>query len=186
MPSTRHRLSGASWECVPVCLDDHSRLAFSQIQPDETAAIDYCRRLGIRVRRVLSDNGGCYRSNAFNAHCAQRGLHHRYTRPFTPRTNCKAERFIQTALREWAYALTYNTSNQCAQYLTPWLHRYKTTQGDSDHAIWRYLHATRAEPELVDAHFELAAEQATRRNYQGAKRHLKSALNFNPNHHAAH
>ena len=69
-----------------------------------SAALDYYRRLGIRVRRVLTDNGGCYRPRAFNARCAQQGLRHRFTRPFTPRTNGKAERFIQTALRKWAYA----------------------------------------------------------------------------------
>ncbi len=110
----RRRTSpGAGWEYVHVCVDDHSRVAFSQIYPDETAAsatafltaaLAYYQHLGIQVRRVLTDNGGCYRSRAFNAHCVQAGLRHRYTRPFTPRTNGKAERFIQTGLREWAYA----------------------------------------------------------------------------------
>ena len=127
-----HTSPGAGWEYLHVCIDDHSRLAFSQLYPDETAAsataflsaaLDYYRRLGIHVRRVLTDNGGCYRSRTFNACCAQRGLRHRYTRPFTPPTNGKAERFIQTAQREWAYALTYNTSSQRAQCLAPWLHR---------------------------------------------------------------
>ena len=73
---------------------------------------------------MLSDNGGCYRSRAFNARCAQAGLRHRYTRPFTPRINGKAERFIQTALREWAYAHVYNTSDQRTAHLEPWQHRY--------------------------------------------------------------
>ena len=125
--------AGAGWEYVHVCVDDHSRVAFSQIYPDETAAsatafltaaIAYYQQFGIRLRRVLTDNGGCYRSRAFNARCDQAGLRHRYTRPFTPRTNGKAERFIQTALREWAYAHAYSTSTQRAQYLQPWLHRY--------------------------------------------------------------
>ena len=89
----------AGWEYVHVCVDDHSRVA-------------YYRRLGITVRRVLTDNGGCYRSRVFNARCRQLGIRHRYTRPFTPRTNGKAERFIQTALREWAYAHAYTTSAQ--------------------------------------------------------------------------
>ena len=129
----RQRTQGAGWEYVHVCVDDHSRVAFSKLYPDETAAsatafftaaTDYYRRLGITVRRVLTDNGGCYRSRAFNARCSQLGLRHRYTRPFTPRTNGKAERFIQTALREWAYAHAYNTSAQRAQHLAPWLHRY--------------------------------------------------------------
>ena len=110
-------------------MDDHSRVAFSKVYPDETAAsatafltaaLAYCQHLGIRVRRVLTDNGGCYRSRAFNARCAQAGLRHRYTRPFTPRTNGKAERFIQTALREWAYAHVYNTSDQRTAHLAPW------------------------------------------------------------------
>ncbi len=129
----RHSSPGAGWEYLHVCVDDHSRLAFSQLYPDQTAAtaaafltaaLDYYHRLGIRVRRVLTDNGGCYRSGAFHARCAQRGLRHRFTRPFTPRTNGKAERFIQTALREWAYAHPYPTSTQRAQHLRHWLHRY--------------------------------------------------------------
>ena len=81
-------------------------------------------RLGIRVRRLLTDNGGCYRSRVFHARCAQRRLRHRYTRPFTPRTNGKAERFIQTVLREWAYAHAYHTSAQRAEHLPRWLHCY--------------------------------------------------------------
>ena len=106
----QHRRQGAGWEYVHVCVDDHSRVAFTQLYPNErgerataflTAAVDYYRRLGITVRRVLTDNGGGYRSSAFNARCRKLGLRHRYTKPFTPRTNGKAERFIQTALREW-------------------------------------------------------------------------------------
>ncbi len=128
-----HRRQGAGWEYVHVCVDDHSRVAFSQLYPDETAAsatafltaaTDYYRRLGITVQRVLTDNGGCYRSRAFNARCGTLGLRSRYPRPFTPRTNGKAERFIQTALREWAYAHAYDTSDQRAQQLPRWLHRY--------------------------------------------------------------
>ena len=124
---------GVGWEYVHVCVDDHSRVAFTQLYPNEradsataflTAAVAYYRRLGITVRRILTDNGGCYRSRAFNARCRQLGIRHRYTRPFTPRTNGKAERFIQTALREWAYAHAYSTSAQRAEYLHPWLHRY--------------------------------------------------------------
>ena len=129
----RHTSPGAGWEYVHVCVDDHSRVAFSQIYPDETAAsataflaaaLAYYQYLGIQVRRVLTDNGGCYRSRAFNARCLTAGLRHRYTRPFTPRTNGKAERFIQTALREWAYAHVYHTSAERAAHLPPWIHRY--------------------------------------------------------------
>ena len=112
-------------------------MAFSQIYPDETAAsataflaaaLAYYQHLGIQVRRVLTDNGGCYRSRAFNARCLTAGLRHRYTRPFTPRTNGKAERFIQTALREWAYAHVYHTSAERAAHL-PRRRRYTPTSG---------------------------------------------------------
>ena len=120
-------------EYVHVCVDDHSRIAFSKLYPDETAssatdfliaAVNYYHRLGVHVRRVLTDNRRCYRSRAFNARCTTLGLRHSYTRPFTPTTNGKAERFIQTALREWAYAHAYDTSAQRAQQLPRWLHRY--------------------------------------------------------------
>ena len=124
---------GAGWDYVHVCIDDHFRVGFVQIHPDETghsvtafleAAVAYFRHLGVRVSGVMTDNGAGYRSRRF-ANCCQRlGLRHLFTRPYTPRTNGKAERFIQTALREWAYARAYRTSRQRAAHLTPWLHRY--------------------------------------------------------------
>ena len=124
---------GAGWEFVHVCIDDASRLAFSQILPDERkesavaflrAAIAYYASLGVIVARVMTDNGSCYRSKAFRQACRDLGLKHIRTRPYTPRTNGKAERFIQTALREWAYAQAYPTSDRRAQELPIWLHRY--------------------------------------------------------------
>ena len=87
------------------------------------AALAYYARLGIQFRAVLTDNGFAYRSRAFAAACRTLGLKHRFARPYTPRTNGKAERFIQTALREWAYARSYNNSNQRSQELRPWLHQ---------------------------------------------------------------
>ena len=96
-----------------------SRIAFSQILPDERkesavaflhAAIAYYAGLGVTVTRVMTDNGSCYRSRAFRHACKTLGLRHIRTRPYTPKTNGKAERFIQTALREWAYATAYDTS----------------------------------------------------------------------------
>jgi transposase InsO family protein len=102
---------GAGWEFVHVAIDDASRLAFSQILPDERkasataflrAAVAYYRSLGVTAARVMTDNGACYRSQDFRAACRELGLRHLRTRPYTPRTNGKAERFIQTALREWA------------------------------------------------------------------------------------
>jgi transposase InsO family protein len=127
------KLGGMGWEFVHVCIDDASRVAFSQIKPDERkesavaflhAAVAYYARLGVTVTRVMTDNGACYRSQAFRDACQQLGLRHIRTKPYTPKTNGKAERFIQTALREWAYASAYDTSDQRAQHLPAWLHRY--------------------------------------------------------------
>lgn len=125
--------TGLGWEYVHVCVDDASRLAFSQIHPDETAqsavahlraAVAWHRSMGVTVKRVMTDNGGCYRSRAFAAACAELGIRHLRTKPYTPRTNGKAERFIQTALREWAYARQYETSDQRAKDLPVWTHLY--------------------------------------------------------------
>lgn len=124
---------GAGWEFVHVCIDDASRIAFSRIFPNEKkqsavafleAALAYYASLGITVKRVMTDNGACYKSHAFRDTCRRLGLKHIRTRPYTPRTNGKAERFIQTALREWAYARAYDTSDQRAAELPRWLHRY--------------------------------------------------------------
>ena len=129
----RYRGKGASWEYVHVCIDDASRIAFSQILPDEKAisaiafleaALAYYASLGVTVSRVMTDNGSCYKSRAFRAACKAAGLKHIRTRPYTPRTNGKAERFIQTSLREWAYAKAYQTSDQRAAELPIWLHDY--------------------------------------------------------------
>jgi transposase InsO family protein len=129
----RDSVSGIGWEYLHVAIDDHSRIAFSAIYPDETRAsvlaflaeaLAYYARFGIRFRALLTDNGPAYRSRAFAQACRMLGLKHRFTRPYTPRTNGKAERFIQTALREWAYARTYQNSNERSQELRPWLHQY--------------------------------------------------------------
>lgn len=124
---------GVGWEFVHVCIDDASRVAFSQIFPDEKAAsaiaflraaVAYYRSLGVTVSRVMTDNGSCYKAFAFRDVCRQLGLKHIRTKPYTPKTNGKAERFIQTALREWAYAQAYPTSHHRAEELPIWLHRY--------------------------------------------------------------
>lgn len=129
----RSRSRATGWEFVHVCIDDASRVAFSQILPDEKkesavaflkAAVAYYQSLGITVTRVMTDNGSCYRSKAFQQACRALGLSHIRTRPYSPRTNGKAERFIQTALREWAYAQAYPNSDRRAQELPVWLHRY--------------------------------------------------------------
>jgi len=127
------RSKGIGWEFVHVCIDDASRIAFSQILPDEKkesavaflhAAIACYNMLGIIVTRVMTDNGSCYRSAAFRDACNTLGLKHIRTRPYTPKTNGKAERFIQTSLREWAYARAYPTSEHRKHALQPWLHNY--------------------------------------------------------------
>jgi transposase InsO family protein len=138
-----HRITGkrtgnassraSGWEFVHVCIDDASRVAFSQVLVDEkkeravaflTAAVAYYASLGVTVRRVMTDNGSCYRSKAFAKTCARLGLKHIFTKPYTPKTNGKAERFVQTTLREWAYARAYPSSDHRAAALPGWLHRY--------------------------------------------------------------
>jgi transposase InsO family protein len=121
------------WEALHVAIDDHSRLAFSRLLPDQKTettlgflrdALAFYAQHGIQVRSLLTDNGSCYRSHQFRHACADLGLRHRFTRPYTPRTNGKAERFIQTALREWAYSRHWPDSEQRDQLLLPWLHYY--------------------------------------------------------------
>ena len=127
------RSVGAGWECAHLCIDDNSRVAFSQMKKDEKglsasaflkASVAYYRSFGIEVARVMTDNGSCYRSRLFAKACAKLKLKHIFTKPYTPRTNGKAERFIQTALREWPYAKAYETSDQRAADFPAWLHRY--------------------------------------------------------------
>src|SRR3984957_2524555 len=124
---------GVGWEFVHACIDDHSRVAFSQIKPDEKAdsavpflkaTVTYYASLGVTVTRVMTDNGSCYKAFAFRNACRELGIKHIRTKPYTPKTNGKAERFIQTALREWAYAQAYPTSDRRAAELPVWLHRY--------------------------------------------------------------
>ena len=124
---------GVGWEFVHVCIDDASRVAFSQILPDEKkesavaflkAAVAYYASLGVTVARVMTDNGSCYERSTSASACRDLGLKHIRTKPYTPKTNGKAERFIQTALREWAYAQAYPTSDRRAEELPIWLHRY--------------------------------------------------------------
>jgi transposase InsO family protein len=120
-------------EALHVAIDDHSRLAFTQLLPDQKTqttinflrdAVDFYQRHGIQVRALLTDNGSSYRSHHFRHACNQLGIQHRRTRPYTPRTNGKAERFIQTAMREWAYAKHWQDSDQRDQHLQPWMHHY--------------------------------------------------------------
>ena len=124
---------GAGWEFLYVAIDDHSRMAFTTLLPDEKAAsaaaflrqaVAYFAHLGIQVRRVMTDNGPCFCSILFAQACRDLALKPIRTRIYTPRTNGKAERFIQTAIREWAYARLYQNSAQRLRHLAPWIHHY--------------------------------------------------------------
>ena len=129
----RRRARGVGWEFVHVCIDDASRLAYVEVLPDERKqsamaflgrAVLWFQKLSIWVEEVLTDNGSCYVSHAFQGLCQQLGLRHLRTRPYRPQTNGKAERLIQTLLREWAYRFPYRTSGHRIRWLRPWLHFY--------------------------------------------------------------
>lgn len=121
------------WEYVHVAIDDHSRVGFADILPDEKkesavafleAAVAYYASLGVTITRVMTDNGGCYKSHRFRDACKRLAIKHLRTKPYTPQTNGKAERFIQTMLREWAYATEFQNSDQRKAELPRWQHRY--------------------------------------------------------------
>lgn len=131
----RHgRRTGAlGWEFVHVCVDDATRLAYVEVLPDEKGptAAGFLRRaaawfaaMGIAVERVMSDNGACYRSGAHDAACSELGLRHLFTQPYRPRTNGKAERFIQTLTNRWAYGAIYGSSAERTAALPGWLDHY--------------------------------------------------------------
>ena len=129
------RRQGAGWEFLHVCVDDHSRLAYTELLSDENAttttafltrAMGWLARHGIKVNRVMTDNGGADVSHLFRAAIKQMGARHLRTKPYTPRTNGKAERFIQTSLKVWAYAQPYETSAERKTLLLPWLDYYNT------------------------------------------------------------
>jgi transposase InsO family protein len=127
----------AGWEFVHIAIDDYSRLAYAEVLTDEKAAtacgflqraIDFFAGYGITVERVMTDNGSAYRSNLHAQACRQLGLKHLRTQPYRPRTNGKAERFIQTLLREWAYPLLFPNSAARTAALRPWLLHYNFTR----------------------------------------------------------
>jgi transposase InsO family protein len=116
-----------------IAIDDHSRTAFTRMLPDQKAsttigflrdATAFFAQRNVQIRALLTDNGSAYRSHSFRAVCDQMQLKHRRTRPYTPRTNGKAERFIQTALREWAYAEHWCSSEERDAQLQPWTDFY--------------------------------------------------------------
>jgi transposase InsO family protein len=129
----RKRARGIGWEYVHVAIDDASRLAYAEVLADErgSTAATFLRRAvtwfeqhGVTTQRILTDNGSCYISKAFQHICHLLGVKHSRTQPYRPRTNGKAERFIQTLAREWAYAFTFHTSLARVQLLEKYLHFY--------------------------------------------------------------
>jgi len=136
-----HRITGdrtrrarnSGWEYIFVAVDDHSRIAFTRAYPDERqeSAVDFVREatryfasLQVPIQRILTDNGPAFHSAAFGAACLERGITQKFTRAYRPQTNGKAERFIQSALREWAYGRAYENSEQRRAALPVWNHFY--------------------------------------------------------------
>lgn len=129
----RDSVDGAGWEVLFVAVDDHARVAFTAMHADETIpsairflreAIAYYKGQGVQIRRLLTDNGSAFRSKAFAGACEALGIRHKFTRAYRPQTNGKAERFIQSALREWAYGWTYQNSAQRTEALSIWQEHY--------------------------------------------------------------
>ena len=131
--SRSRKQGGKGWEYLHLAVDDHSRLAYSEILPDEKRhsclkflfnALRFFRQHGVKVYRVMTDNGVSFRSKRYAKALRMLDIKHKRTRPYTPRTNGKAGRFVQTSLREWAYANPYGHSDERAKALLPFLHQY--------------------------------------------------------------
>jgi transposase InsO family protein len=136
----RRRTPGLGWEYLHVAIDDHTRLAYSEVLADETAAtataflqraVAWYAALGIAVERILTDNGSCYRALTFAEAALELGISQRFTRPYRPQTNGKAERFIRTLLAEWAYVRAYGRSHWRTAALVPYLTFYNTERRHS-------------------------------------------------------
>ena len=129
----RDSVDGAGWEVLFVAIDDHARIAFTDMHADEKSpnaaqflrnAHAYYASMGVQIKRLLTDNGSAFRSREFARVCQDLGISQRFTRPYRPQTNGKAERFIQSALREWAYGFTYQNSSERTTALDYWNHHY--------------------------------------------------------------
>ena len=131
---------GLGWEYLHVAIDDRSRLAYTQLLPSERqedatafleSSLAWFKQYGVTVQRVMTDNGAAYKSKLFAAALNRHGVAHRRTRPYTPKTNGKAERFIQSSIREWAYATPFKTSAERQNAMHPWLNDYNTARPHS-------------------------------------------------------
>ena len=152
------RFRGAGWENAHAAIDDHSRLAFVEVLPNErkesvTAflkkAVAWYQSHGITIERVMTDRGSGYRSKLFNDALAELGIRHIYTRPYTPKTNGKVERFIQTFTRKWAHAAPYKSSKHRARALPSWLNYYNRNRphhGLGGQTPWQRVNAATDEP----------------------------------------
>lgn len=129
----RDSANGAGWEMLFVAVDDHARIAFTAMKSDEKTpqavaflkeAVAYYSSLGVSIKRLLTDNGAAFRSKDFAKACKDLNVVHKFTRAYRPQTNGKAERFIQSALREWAYGWTYQNSAERTAALASWQHHY--------------------------------------------------------------
>jgi transposase InsO family protein len=129
----RDRVVGAGWEFLFVAVDDHARIGFTDMYPDETGVsatqflrntVAYFRSLGMTVRRVLTDNGKIFHSRDFANACRELAIKQKFTRAYRPQTNGKAERFIQSALRDWAHGFAYQSSQKRTDALDSWIHHY--------------------------------------------------------------
>lgn len=129
----RDSVEGSGWEYLFVAIDDHARISYTEMLPDERGAsaveflhnaVAYYRSLGVHLQRLITDNGSAFRCRAFRAACQAHGIGQRYIRAYQPQTNGQAERFIQSALGEWAYAFPYQNSQQRTNALDDWNHHY--------------------------------------------------------------
>ena len=136
----RDTVDGAGWEFAHVAIDDHSRAGFVEMHADERKDSAVCflkttvarfAAQGVKIKRLLTDNGPAYRSALFNKTCQALGIRHTYTRPYTPQTNGKAERFIQTCLREWAYGRLWQNSSERTAWLAAFLDYYNNRRAHS-------------------------------------------------------
>lgn len=136
----RDHICGSGWEVAHVAIDDHSRVGFVQMYPNEQrpsvvaflkAAVAHYKALGVTIKRLITDNGPAYRSKLFARTCQALGIKHMFTRPYRPQTNGKAERFIQTCLREWAYGRIWAHSEERTNWLPAFLAYYNARRPHS-------------------------------------------------------